>query len=123
MKKEEEQNVETLRLKASISSIGSVGSGIARMNSKHLEAFGEEVPELIVVRTDEHKKVIKLVSDKLAPKGRIVLRKDDMEELEIDEDSEVDIAPYTKLSDDLRKTWSEFKERFRKDEEEEEEEK
>ncbi len=122
MTEEEEKEEIKLTLKASLSSIGSVGSGIARMNSRHLEAFGEEAPELIVIRSEEHKKVVKLVSDKLAPKGRIVLRKDDMEELEIEKDDEIDVLPYEKLTDQVKEAWEDFKDRFRKEDEEEEEE-
>jgi hypothetical protein len=118
----EEDNEEVkLSLKASQSSIESVGSGIARMNSEHLEAFGDEIPELVVIRSEEHKKVIKLVSDKLAPKNVIVLRKDDMKELKIEEDGIIDVLPYEKLTDDFKKRWKGFKDRFKKDDEEKEE--
>lgn len=123
MKEKEEIDIEALKLQVYQSSIGSVGSGIARMNSIHLEIFGDDPPQLVLVRSEEKEKTVKLVSDRLAEKGKIILRKDDMVDLNLKDGDEVEILPYTKLSDDLKNKWDHFKERFRKDDEEEEEEK
>lgn len=121
---EKSENVEedALTLKVAKSSIKSVGSGIARMNEKHLKEFDGDIPEMIVVKAEEHKKVLKLVSDRFADKGKIVLREDDMEDLDLDAGDEVDIMPYVTLKSEIKEKWDSFKERFKKEEEEEEEE-
>jgi 4-hydroxy-3-methylbut-2-enyl diphosphate reductase IspH len=77
---------------------------------------------MIVVKAEEHKKVLKLVSDRFAEKGKIVLREDDMESLDLEAGDEVDIIPYTTMRSEIKEKWESFKERFKKEEDEEKEE-
>jgi 4-hydroxy-3-methylbut-2-enyl diphosphate reductase IspH len=111
-----------IELKVVQSKIKSVGAGVARINSEHLSELGEEIPELIVVKSEKHKKVVKLVSDRLAPKENVVLREDDIEDLKVEEGDTITILPYSTLSEDMKDLWKRMKDKFKKDEEEEEEE-
>jgi hypothetical protein len=124
MNEKEPEEADALKLKASMSSIESISSGIARINSTYLDIFEDEPPNLVIVRYNDKQKTIKLVADRLAEMGKIILRKDDMDDIKVKDGEEVDILPYTNLTDDLKKKWKHFKERFSKpDEEVEEEEK
>jgi hypothetical protein len=118
----DEQKELAIKLKVVQSKIKSVGAGVGRIHSSHLSELGDEAPELIVVRSEEHKKVVKLVSDRLAPDDGIVLREDDIEDLKVGEGDMVTIEPYSSISDDVKELWKKMKDKFKKKDEEEEEE-
>lgn len=103
------------------SAISSVESGIARLNSSHMEMF-EAVEEPMALISGEKKSiVVRIVSDRLAPEGVITLRNKDMETLDVEEGDMVDISPYSKLSDELTVSWKKFISKFKRKKEEGEE--
>ncbi len=106
-------------MKVKKSAISSVGSGVARMHSSHLDVFDEEKEhEMISISSAERSIVAKLVSDRLAPRDVIILREGDMDELKIEEGDEVTIEPYQKMTDEIKGKWNKFVSRFKKEEEE-----
>ena len=109
-------------LKVMRSSIGSIDSGVARINSSHLSCFGDEIPKMVTLSFGKKKKVVNLVSDKLVKKGTVVLREGDMKDLKVDEGDEITISPYSTLSEDMKDTWKKFKEKIRRHKDEDEEE-
>ncbi len=109
-------------LKVISSSIDSVDSGVARINSSHLSCFGEEVPKMVTISSGKKKNVVNLVSDNLAKKGRVILREQDMKDLKVNEGDEITISPYTTLSEDMKVSWNKFKDKLKKHKEEDEEE-
>jgi hypothetical protein len=108
-------------LKVHQSAVGSVDSGIARIHTSHLDCFEQDEIEMIELRAGKKHKVVKLVSDRLAKKGYVVLREGDMEDLEVKEDDEIELHLYHTLSEDLKEGWQKFKEKFRRHKEDEEE--
>lgn len=110
-----------LRLPVRKSKISSVESGIARLHSSHMDVFEEENEgQMVVLRHDKKDLVVKIVSDRLAPKDTITLRSGDMEKLDVREGDTIEVEPYHKLTDELKERWNKFISRFkRKDEEEE----
>mgnify|MGYP005872175049 CR=1 FL=1 len=72
-----------LKLKVKTSAVSSGESGVARMHSSHLDCFDDEVEhEMVVLKSEENTKVVKLVSDKLAPINTITLREGDQGQME-----------------------------------------
>ena len=122
MENENDSEEHQVTLKVMGSSIGSVDSGVARINSSHLSSFGEEVPKMVTVSSGKKKKVVNLVSDRLAKKGRVILREQDMKDLKVSEGDEITISPYTSLSEDMKVSWNKFKDKLKKHKEEDEEE-
>ena len=117
---EDEEHFVTLKVHRS--AVSSIDSGVARVNTSHLDCFENDEIEMVELRAGKKHKVVKLVSDKLARKGYVVLRKGDMEDLEVDEEDEVEIHLYHTLKEDLKESWQKFKERIRRHKDEEEEE-
>jgi len=111
--KEDEFEIE---LKVKKSAIRSVEGGIARINSKYLKDCEEEL-RMVVVATEKKNKVLKLVDDRLAPDGTIVLREGDMDDLKLEEGDMVRITPYKKLGAEIKGSWKKLKSRFKKDKE------
>ena len=111
-----------MTLKVQKSAITSIDSGVARINSGHLDVFEKDEIEMIELRAGKKHKVVKLVSDRLADKDHVVLREGDMEDLEIEDGDEVELHPYHTFSEDLKESWQKFKEKFRRHKEEDEEE-
>jgi predicted DNA-binding antitoxin AbrB/MazE fold protein len=109
-------------LKVQKSEVKSFDSGIARINSSHMEAFDEDHLKMVELRAGKKHKVVKLVSDRFAKKGHVVLREGDMEDLKINDGDEVQLYPYHKISEDLKNTWKKFQDRFRQHKEEDEKE-
>jgi len=103
------------------SRIASVDGGIARLHSSHMDMFEEDESNMVVVRYGKKDKVVRLVSDRFAPRNVIILRPGDMEDLDVNEGEMVDIEPYHKLKDELKETWHKFASRFKKKDEDEEE--
>jgi len=112
----------SVTLKVHKSAVSSVDSGVARIHSSHLDCFEQDEIEMIELRAGKKHKVVKLVSDRLAKKGHVILREGDMEDLEIEDGDEVELHPYHKFSDDLKEGWQKFREKFRRHKEEDEEE-
>jgi len=110
-------------LKVHQSKIDSLDSGIARIHSSHMDNFEKDEIEMVELRAGKKNKVVKLVSDRFAKKGRVVLRKGDMDDLNIKNGDEVELHPYHTFSEDLKESWKKFQEKFRhydeKDEQEE----
>ena len=121
MENECESEEHKVTLKVAKSSIGSVDSGVARMNSSLLSCFGDDHPEMVTVSFGKKTKVLHLVSDRLAKKDRLVLREGDMKDLKVSDGDEVIIEPYTTLSEDMKASWKKFKDRLKKKNEEDEE--
>ena len=109
-------------LKVQKSAVSSIDSGVARIHSSHLDCFEEDEIEMVKVRAGDEHKVVKLVSDKLAKKGHVILREGDMEDLEVEDGDEVELHPYQKLSEELKEGWQKFREKFRRHKDDEEEE-
>ncbi|MGA1792445.1 MAG: hypothetical protein ACMUHM_00685 [Thermoplasmatota archaeon] len=120
MEQEKDEEV-IISLPVKKSSISSVDGGIARLHTSHMDMFEDEESHMVIVRYGKKDKVVRLVSDRFAPKNVIILRQGDMEDLEVDEGDAVDIEPYHKLKDELKETWEKFASRFRKKDEDEEE--
>lgn len=100
------------------SSISSVEGGIARIHTSHMDMFEDDEHPMGVISHEKKSIVVKIVSDRLAPKGHITLRSGDIEELDVDEGEEVTLEPYSKLTDELKSSWKKFTSRFKKEEEE-----
>jgi hypothetical protein len=115
---QDEEHFATLKVQKS--AVGSVDSGVARIHKSHLDCFEQDEIEMVELRAGKKHKVVKLVSDRLATKNRVILREGDMEDLEVDEGDEVELHPYHKLSEDLKESWKKFRNKFRHKEEEEE---
>ncbi|MBN1390188.1 MAG: hypothetical protein JXA22_06060 [Candidatus Thermoplasmatota archaeon] len=109
-------------LKVHKSAISSIGSGVARINQSYLDCFEDHKIEMVELRAGKKHKVVKLVSDRFAKKGHVVLREGDMEDLEVKEGDEIELHPYKKLSQDMKENWQKFKDRFHRKPEEDEEE-
>jgi hypothetical protein len=109
-----------LKLPVRKSMISSVEGGIARLHSSHMDVFEDENEEhMVVLRHEKKNIVVRIVSDRLAPKDTITLRSGDMDDLDVKEGDMIEIEPYHKLTDELKETWNKFISRFkRKDEEE-----
>jgi hypothetical protein len=124
LKEKNNEEEHFVKLNVAKSAITSMESGIARIHDSHLKGFEEGEIDLVEIRAGKKKKVVKLVSDRLARKNLIVLRDGDIEALKVREGDEVEIHPYHTMSDDLKGSWKRFRERFkRKDDEAEEEQK
>jgi len=108
---EDEDN--SVILKVHLSKVDSFDSGIARIHSSHMNDFEEEELEMVELRAGKKNKVVKLVSDRFARKGHVVLREGDMEDLEIKDGDEVELHPYHTFSKDLKESWKKFRERLR----------
>ena len=122
MNKSNDKEEHSVTLKVQKSAISSIDSGVARIHRSHLDVFDQDEIEMIELRAGKKHKVVKLVSDKLAKKGHVVLREGDMEDLEIGDGDEVELHPYHTFSEDLKEGWQKFKEKFRRHKEEDEEE-
>lgn len=120
MNKEEKQEDEGITFVVKESKIGSVDSGIARINSGYLKDIDLGEEHLVSIKSAEGEITVKLVSDKMAEKKKIVLRSADIEKLEVEEGSEVSLMPYTTVKEDMKDLWEKIKERFRSEEDEEE---
>ncbi len=107
-----------IELSVKVSSIHSVETGIARIHSSYLEDMGDDI-KMVVITFGEKDIVARLVSDRLAPKGVVILRSGDMESLKVKEGEMVTLTPYKKLTEGLKARWMKFKTRFKKDENEE----
>jgi hypothetical protein len=119
MDKEVEEGIH-VSLPVKMSAIHSVERGLARIHLSHMDMFeGEEHP-MAVLTNGKKSVVVKIVSDRLAPTGYITLRSKDMEALDVKDGEEVQLSPYSTLTEDLKSSWRKFKERHRKKEEEEE---
>jgi hypothetical protein len=120
-KNEDEDHSVTLKVHKS--KVGSFDSGVARIHSSHMDSFEQDELEMVELRAGKKHKVVKLVSDRFAKKGRVVLREGDMKDLEIKNGDEVELHPYHTFSEDLKESWKKFQDKFRrhKDEDEEEE--
>ncbi|MFO8051578.1 MAG: hypothetical protein R6V01_07770 [Thermoplasmatota archaeon] len=123
-KKEEENEEETKGLTFTVkeSRIDAVDTGIARIHSSYLEDIDIQDHHLVSIKSDEGEISVKLVSDKMADKGKVVLRSADMEDLKVKDGSEVTMEPYHTLKEDMEDLWEKFKNNFKKDEEEQEDE-
>ncbi|MGA1848642.1 MAG: hypothetical protein ACMUHB_04800 [Thermoplasmatota archaeon] len=115
----EEEHFVTLKVHKS--AIGSIDSGIVRINSTYLRSFEEEDIDMVELRAGKKKKVVRLASDRLVPRGKVVLREGDMEDLEVEEGDDLEIHPYHKLSDELKEKWAKFKDRLKRKNNEEDE--
>lgn len=122
MKEIHEDEDNSVNLKVHLSKVDSFDSGIARIHSSHMDDFDQDEIEMVELRAGKKQKVVKLVSDKYAKIGRIVLREGDMEDLEIKDGDEVELRPYQTFSEDLKESWKKFKDKFRKDDDTEEKE-
>ncbi len=107
-----------IELSVKVSSIHSVETGIARIHSSYLEDMGDDI-KMVVITFGEKDIVARLVSDRLAPRGVVILRSGDMESLKVKEGEMVTLTPYKKLTEGLKARWMKFKTRFKKDENEE----
>lgn len=117
---ENETEEQFVTLKVAASAISSIDSGVARIHESYLNDFEEGEMDLVELRANEKKKVVKLVADKLAKKNVVVLREGDMEFLEVKEDDDVEIHPYHTLGEDLKASWKKFRDRLTGKHEEEE---
>lgn len=109
-----------LKLPVRKSKISSVEGGIARIHSSHMEVFEEEDEDhMVVLKHGKKDLVVRIVSDRLAPRDTITLRSGDMEDLDVTEGDIVDVEPYHKLTDELKEKWNKFISRFKKKDEEE----
>ena len=106
-KEPEKENVVKLRVKMSPIS----GSGIARVNRKVLKMgdFVEGKP--LSVENGDRTRVMRLVADEIMDKGKISLRKKDMEKLKVKEGDEVSLVPMKGVGDVLNKRLGFFKRR------------
>lgn len=120
MNKEIEEEKVTLNVVAS--RISGVDSGIARVHESYLKDLDKEDQNLVMVRSGEKEISLRLVSDSRAPKGSVVLRQGDMEDLVVSEGDTVDLLPYSTLKAEMKEAWEKLKNRFKKDEEQEKEE-
>ncbi|MCK5774073.1 MAG: hypothetical protein KAH57_09835 [Thermoplasmata archaeon] len=119
MAENEEVDVEfNIELNVKVSSIHSVETGIARINSSYLEDMGDDI-KMVVITFGEKDIVAKLVADRLAPEGVVILRSGDVDSLKVKAGEAVTLTPYKKLTEGLKARWMKFKARFKKDKDEE----
>ncbi|MGA1822423.1 MAG: hypothetical protein ACMUIG_07845 [Thermoplasmatota archaeon] len=116
----DEEDLESISLKVVSSSIESVDSGIARIHSSYLDDIDLGENNLVTLRSEDRSVTAKLVSDKLADKGAVVLREGDMKRLQVDDGDMIDMEPYSSVKDDVKVLWEKFKDKFRKGSETEE---
>jgi hypothetical protein len=122
MKEEQEEHFVTL--KVATSAIKSMDSGMARIHESYMKDFENNEIELVELRAGKKKKVVKLVSDRLARKKIVILREGDMKDLNVNDGDEVEIHPYHTMGEGMKASWNRFLERFHaKKEKGEEEEK
>jgi hypothetical protein len=105
-------------LKVHQSRVGSFDSGIARINSSHMDSIGQDELEMVELRAGKKHKVVKLVSDSHAKKGRVILREGDMKDLGIKNGDDVELHPYHTFSEDMKGRWKKFQDKFRRHDEE-----
>ncbi|MFO8051605.1 MAG: hypothetical protein R6V01_07905 [Thermoplasmatota archaeon] len=122
MKAKNEDEDNSVTLKVHQSKINSFDSGIARIHSSHMDGLEGDELEMVELRAGKNNKVVKLVSDRFAKKGLVVLRDGDMEDLGIKDGDEVELHPYHTLSEDLKESWKKFQDRFKPHDEKDEEE-
>lgn len=122
MDNENEEMEFAIKIKAKKSQISSVDSGIARIHESYVMDIEDEELKTVMLRNEDNKVAVKLVSDSRAPKNHIILREGDMEDLEVEDGDEIMITPYTNLGDDIKGQWNKLKEKIKKSKEEEEEE-
>ena len=111
----------SIELKVKKSALSSIGSGIGRINSSYLEGINKDEFKMVSLERGKKKIAVKLVSDKLADEGCIILREGDMDSLKANEGDLVEITPFKTLGEDFKMTWEKFINKFKKDEKEEEE--
>lgn len=116
-KKNEEENYVTL--KVARSAITSMESGIARIHDSHMKGFNENEMEQVELRAGKKKKVVKLVSDRMAKKNTVILRNGDMDDLKVNEGSDIELHPHHTMREDMKASWKSFTERLRGKKEEE----
>lgn len=104
-KEDEEENVVKLRVKMSPIS----GSGIARVNRRVLKMGDFQEGKPLSVEKDDRKRVMRLVADEIMDKGKISIRKKDMEKLKVREGDEVSLVPVKGIGDMLNKRLKLFK--------------
>lgn len=115
----EEEERESISLKVVSSSIESVDSGIARIHSTYLDEIDLGEKNLVTLRSENGIVTAKLVSDKLATKGAVVLREGDMKRLQVEEGDMIEMEPYSSVKDDIKDLWVKFKNRFKEETDEE----
>ncbi|MGA1848345.1 MAG: hypothetical protein ACMUHB_03300 [Thermoplasmatota archaeon] len=118
----EKKNEDAINLRVVESKISGIDSGIARVNESYMKDLDKDEKNLVMVKSGEKEISVRLVSDSRAPKGSVVLRRADMDDLLVAEGDPVDLLPYSTLKEEMKDMWEKLKARFRKEEEEEEKE-
>ena len=122
MNGQSEEDMElSIELSVRKSALSPVGTGIGRINSSYLEDMDDEAIKMISVSCGKRKIAVKLVTDRLAEKGFIILREGDMKALGAKEGDLVVVSPYKALTEDMKESWKKFLLRFKREGDEDEE--
>ncbi|MGA1792989.1 MAG: hypothetical protein ACMUHM_03470 [Thermoplasmatota archaeon] len=107
MGEDREGSVEGIELVVKKSPIS--GSGIARVHLSILELPEFTEGKVALIEFGKQKKVLRLVGDNLMTKGRISLRKKDMEALRVKEGDKVTLSKVVNIGDRLKEKLKIFK--------------
>ncbi|MGA1820630.1 MAG: hypothetical protein ACMUHU_06445 [Thermoplasmatota archaeon] len=78
------------------------GSGIARVHISIIDLPEFTEGKVALFEKGAHKKVLRLVGDNLMTKGRVSLRKKDMESLRVREGDKVMLSPVVNIGDRIK---------------------
>jgi hypothetical protein len=82
------------------------GAGIARVHRSITDDSDFEEGKVVLVKSEDHSRVLRLVSDNMMMKGRISLREKDMARLKVKEGERVRLLPMKGVGDHLTKRFS-----------------
>lgn len=77
------------------------GSGIARINRLHLRNTELEEGKPVMIMNGDRKRIMRLVADEMMERGKISIRRKDMDKLRVSEGDEVMIQPLKNVGERL----------------------
>ncbi len=101
MGEEKEEEIPGVELYVKMSPIS--GSGIARVHVSVVEKNEFMEGKVVSVESGKNRRVLRLVADSMMDRGRISLRRKDMDKLGVKEGSKVTIRPMKGMGDRLSK--------------------
>lgn len=106
-KMKDKTDEEGIKLRVKMSPIS--GSGIARVNSRVLDNEGYIEGKPHIIQKGEKKRVVRLVADDIMEKGKISLRRKDLQKIGAGEGEEIILLPSMKVGDRLQRGLDFFK--------------
>ena len=87
------------------------GSGIARVHITILDLPEFTEGKVALFQNGNHRKVLRLVGDRMMTKGRVSLRKKDMDSLKVREGGKVTLLPVVNIGDRIKDRFKLFRSR------------